>query len=693
MKALTTEKKTESTTYNRTKSDQDSAGHKHEVGPDFVGSGYHPPERFVPLVAKFSHPANATQKVQLFAQLQTHYGNRYVQRVVDAYRSQNTEEEESRLASEIISEKGSGRALEPSNLAVQRLIKPDVIQAKPKIGQPIDIYEQEANRVAEQVMRMPEPKVQRQADEEEKEEEELIQPKPIAEQITPLVQRQVEEEEPIQPKFLSAESSTLQRQENEEEEEETIQPEAENSQSREFTPDLESRIQSLKGGGQPLLHSVRNFFEPRFGYDFSQVRIHTDTNAIQMNRELNAQAFTIGRNIFFGAGRYNPNTSSGKRLFAHELTHVVQQRQSLSPTLQIQLSPDLRFGNRTRTLRIRWHGDYDVFRRRVRTLAVRRLEVPAAWVDQLLNVQHTRDLRSTCGVLNRADPLRRNGTVVVIQANYRAQRSAGASNLVFSVIQTPLAAERTSEPEIEAPAGTRAREETEPEIEAPAGTRAREEEATVPTTEERETREESVYQSSRELLAAFIVGTSLYELIGEPLHGPLQQAFLSSHPWTQRMRQHPHMENARENIRGRLETYCVQSRQAEVGVPPSHPVQLHGRDDFNLNTLTLSETAQWFVADILSWMSGGTFGQESAWLFGSFRLFWAIVNPICVGGNANADAIFVALDRLHLGSATRIPTTGIELSPDQPFGEGMPLNDIPIFWYWRERLNISQPGE
>ncbi len=79
------------------------------------------------------------------------------------------------------------------NQAVQRLIKSGALQAKLKIGQPNDIYEQEADRVAEQVMSMPEPMVRRQS-EEEKEEEVPIQAKPIAEQITPLVQRQVEEE-------------------------------------------------------------------------------------------------------------------------------------------------------------------------------------------------------------------------------------------------------------------------------------------------------------------------------------------------------------------------------------------------------------------------------------------------------------------------------------------------------------------
>jgi hypothetical protein len=101
MRALeTVNKKETAPTYNRIKSVQDSVGHKHEVGPDFVGSGYYPPERFIPLLAKFSHPANMTHRTQLFAQLQGHYWNR-------------AEEAESKLASEIISKRSSGRALEP----------------------------------------------------------------------------------------------------------------------------------------------------------------------------------------------------------------------------------------------------------------------------------------------------------------------------------------------------------------------------------------------------------------------------------------------------------------------------------------------------------------------------------------------------------------------------------------------------
>jgi hypothetical protein len=90
-------------------------------------------------------------------------------------------------------------------------------------------------------------------------------------------------------------------------------------------PDLESRILSLHGGGQPLPESVQAFFEPRFGYDFCQVRVHADSKAAESARAVNARAFTVGHHVVMGAGQYSPGTAEGRRLLAHELTHVVQQ--------------------------------------------------------------------------------------------------------------------------------------------------------------------------------------------------------------------------------------------------------------------------------------------------------------------------------------------------------------------------------
>jgi len=145
-----------------------------------------------------------------------------------------------------------------------------VVQAKLEIGQIRDIYEQEADRVADAVMQMIEPDGIR-----------------LAEAI--------------------------------------IQTKQSPDKGMEVASGLEARIKHLSGRGQPLPEQVRAFFEPRFGHDFSMVRIHTDVQAAELARALNARAFTVGQDVVFGTGQYAPGTAAGMRLLAHELTHVVQQ--------------------------------------------------------------------------------------------------------------------------------------------------------------------------------------------------------------------------------------------------------------------------------------------------------------------------------------------------------------------------------
>lgn len=81
----------------------------------------------------------------------------------------------------------------------------------------------------------------------------------------------------------------------------------------------------LASAGRPMEPTLQQDMEQRFGYDFSHVRIHADAPAGQSAREVNAHAYTVGRDIVFGAGRFAPATDGGRRLIAHELTHVVQQ--------------------------------------------------------------------------------------------------------------------------------------------------------------------------------------------------------------------------------------------------------------------------------------------------------------------------------------------------------------------------------
>lgn len=89
----------------------------------------------------------------------------------------------------------------------------------------------------------------------------------------------------------------------------------------------------LNSPGQPLDAQTRSYFEPRFGHDFSKVRVHTDATAAESTQAVNAIAYTVGRDIVFDAGRYRPETKEGSTLLAHELTHVAQQGQASTSSL------------------------------------------------------------------------------------------------------------------------------------------------------------------------------------------------------------------------------------------------------------------------------------------------------------------------------------------------------------------------
>jgi Domain of unknown function (DUF4157) len=90
----------------------------------------------------------------------------------------------------------------------------------------------------------------------------------------------------------------------------------------------------LRSPGQPLDAASRAFFEPRFGHDFSKVRVHADRDAAESARRVNALAYTVGRDMVFGQGQFSPHSSSGRRLLAHELAHTVQQRGASMPPIE-----------------------------------------------------------------------------------------------------------------------------------------------------------------------------------------------------------------------------------------------------------------------------------------------------------------------------------------------------------------------
>ena len=178
---------------------------------------------------------------------------------------------------------------------------PVQVQTKLKINQPGDKYEQEADQVAEEVMRMSDLNVSASS------QSEGVPPAEHIQRLCP----ECEDE--------------LQRQPEEEEEEELLQAKEIPGQTTEINSSIETKINSVQSGGRPLPESARNYFEPRFGYDFSQVRVHTDAGAAKSAQTVNAQAYTLGRDIIFGNGNYSPETTPGRHLLAHELTHVVQQ--------------------------------------------------------------------------------------------------------------------------------------------------------------------------------------------------------------------------------------------------------------------------------------------------------------------------------------------------------------------------------
>jgi len=236
------------------------------------------------------------------------------------------------------------------NSFVQRL----AIQAKLKVGPAGDKFEMQADQVADQVMGMTEPanSVQRQ--------EGGTAANPLASSITPLLQRVTSfitlplqrqgEEEEIQTKPL------VQRQGEEEEiqtkplvqrqgEEEEIQTKSTSASGGfEAGSAFERRLSATRGGGRSLPGNLRGQMEAGFGADFSGVRVHTGGEAAQLNRAVSAQAFTHGQDIYLGEGKGDLESSAGRKLLAHELTHTIQQtgavrRQTPGPVESVSRAP------------------------------------------------------------------------------------------------------------------------------------------------------------------------------------------------------------------------------------------------------------------------------------------------------------------------------------------------------------------
>jgi len=158
-----------------------------------------------------------------------------------------------------------------SNIAAKNneiFFKP-LLQPKLTVNQPNDVYEQEADAMADSVMKM--------------------------------------HTQTVQTKLSNA-GSILRKELN--------------------TGSADSYMTGIESSGEHLSKKTRSFFEPRFGYDFGNVKIHTGTVAAKSADSMNAMAYTTGNNIVFNSGLYNPQSNEGKKLLAHELTHVVQSREN-----------------------------------------------------------------------------------------------------------------------------------------------------------------------------------------------------------------------------------------------------------------------------------------------------------------------------------------------------------------------------
>jgi hypothetical protein len=244
----------------------------------------------------------------LLLSLQRSHGNRFVQRLLDA----------------TVLRRGCGgggtcadcgkdaRAEEPDRPALQQTppALPAFIQAKLTVSQPGDPCEQEADRVAEDVMRMPDPDTATSSTRS-------MQPfaiarNSVAREIGHLGRQTEVGDQPAADETELTVDSLLSFKEK-------------TGPSHDIGPDLESRIARIRGGGEPMSAELRGFFEPRFGVDFGGVRIHTDSAAAETARSVGARAYTLGNDIVFAPSEFQANAPEGRKLLAHELTHVIQQ--------------------------------------------------------------------------------------------------------------------------------------------------------------------------------------------------------------------------------------------------------------------------------------------------------------------------------------------------------------------------------
>jgi hypothetical protein len=278
--------------------------------------------------------------------------------------------------------------------AIRRLADP-AVQARLEVGAPDDDYEREADRVAASIMRRPEPAsgsadphVQRRAEDDDKKKATpppqrapgaaqkaapapppptkatppsaaavAAPPKPVvapptqpaaapkqAARPSPPPTPTVAPPKPTAtpkkpPEAPKAQAEPAKKQPERRREDERVARKPAGAGVPAVTPTAARTIQSQQGAGRPLPPSERSFFESRFGRDLTGVRVHDDAAARNAARDVSAQAFTYGQDVYFGAGRYRPGTESGRELLAHELAHTIQQRPGARLERRVQRVP------------------------------------------------------------------------------------------------------------------------------------------------------------------------------------------------------------------------------------------------------------------------------------------------------------------------------------------------------------------
>jgi hypothetical protein len=214
------------------------------------------------------------------------------------------------------------------------------LQMKIRVNQPGDKFEQEADRTADKVMRMPSEASPGTADRLQRQTDERLQKKEQEEgtiQKAPMPEEKIQKAAMLEDKAQKADDKDIQKAEDEKIQkaptnEETLQRKG-NDAAATSAPTL-STIHNKTTGGQPLSGEVRGFMESRFGADFGSVRVHSDPEAAGLSNQLSARAFTYQNHVFFSRDQYQPGTSEGKHLLAHELTHTIQQGHAVQRSSQ-----------------------------------------------------------------------------------------------------------------------------------------------------------------------------------------------------------------------------------------------------------------------------------------------------------------------------------------------------------------------